>query len=430
MNNEKLDTKKILISGFALFAIFFGAGNLIFPPFLGMHSGDGWFVSSMGFNLSDSLLILLGILAVSKRSANLNEFGVKISKNFGSILSLICITLVGPLLSIPRTGATTFEVGILPFYPNFNKVLFSFLFFVLVYVLTINGSKVIDRVGKYLTPMLLLILAFLIIKGITYPDVALKSTPENKLSLGFVEGYQTMDSLGPVFTTGIILNDFRNKGFKKQDDLIKATIYSGLIAVLGLVIVYTGLTFIGAKSIAYAETSITRTDLFITIAENLLGRNLQAALSLVVGFACLSTAIGLLSAFATNFAEKSDRFSYKFYVRLGVIISFILSILGVEKIMEISIPILLFIYPIVISLYILNLIDRDSIDPILYKIVVTAVGFVSLADSIKAIGFEDNFYVNAMAKLPLQESGFGFVFAFIVSFLIALIIAKSKKGIE
>ena len=105
MNNEKLDTKKILISGFALFAIFFGAGNLIFPPFLGMHSGDGWFVSSMGFNLSDSLLILLGILAVSKRSANLNEFGVKISKNFGSILSLICITLVGPLLSIPRTGA-------------------------------------------------------------------------------------------------------------------------------------------------------------------------------------------------------------------------------------------------------------------------------------------------------------------------------------
>ena len=239
-----------------------------------------------------------------------------------------------------------------------------------------------------------------------------------------------MDSLGPVFTTGIILNDFRNKGFKKQDDLIRATIYSGLIAVLGLVIVYTGLTFIGAKSIAYADTSITRTDLFITIAENLLGRNLQAALSLVVGFACLSTAIGLLSAFATNFAEKSDRFSYKFYVRLGVIISFILSILGVEKIMEISIPILLFIYPIVISLYILNLIDRDSIDPILYKIVVTAVGFVSLADSIKAIGFEDNFYVNAMAKLPLQESGFGFVFAFIVSFLIALIIAKSKKGIE
>ena len=109
MNNEKLDTKKILISGFALFAIFFGAGNLIFPPFLGMHSGDGWFVSSMGFNLSDSLLILLGILAVSKRSANLNEFGVKISKNFGSILSLICITLVGPLLSIPRTGATTFQ---------------------------------------------------------------------------------------------------------------------------------------------------------------------------------------------------------------------------------------------------------------------------------------------------------------------------------
>lgn len=430
MNETKIDTKQIIISGFALFAIFFGAGNLIFPPFLGLNSGDGWFLASLGFNLSDSLLILLGTLAISARSANLTAFGSKVSKNFGSIVSLVCITLVGPLLSIPRTGATTFEVGVMPFYPDFNKVLFSFLFFSLVYVLTINGSKVIDRVGKYLTPVLLLILAILIIKGITYSGVSLNSLPGNKLSLGFIEGYQTMDSLGPVFTTSIILNDFRNKGITKQDDLIRATIYSGLIAVFGLIIVYTGLTYIGAKSIAFADPNMTRTNLFITIAQNLLGRNVQIALSLVVGFACLSTAIGLLSAFATIFSESLPRFSYAFYVRLGVIVSFILSILGVERIMELSIPILLFVYPIVISLYILNLLDKGNISPLVYKIVIIAVGLVSLADSINALGFADNFYVNTMARLPLAASGFSFIFVFVISLLIGLIITKNKKRID
>lgn len=430
MNETKLDTKQIIISGFALFAIFFGAGNLIFPPFLGLNSGDGWFLASLGFNLSDSLLILLGTLAISARSANLTAFGSKVSKNFGSIVSLVCITLVGPLLSIPRTGATTFEVGVMPFYPDFNKVLFSFLFFALVYVLTINGSKVIDRVGKYLTPVLLLILAILIIKGITYSGVSLNSLPGNKLSLGFIEGYQTMDSLGPVFTTSIILNDFRNKGITKQDYLIRATIYSGLIAVFGLIIVYTGLTYIGAKSIAFADPNMTRTNLFITIAQNLLGRNVQIALSLVVGFACLSTAIGLLSAFATIFSESLPRFSYTFYVRLGVIVSFILSILGVERIMEISIPILLFVYPIVISLYILNLLDKGNISPLVYKIVIIAVGLVSLADSINALGFADNFYVNTMARLPLAASGFSFIFVFVISLLIGLIVTKNKKEID
>ena len=144
MKKHKLDIKQVIISGFALFAIFFGAGNLIIPPYLGLNSGQGWFLASLGFNLSDSFLILLGILAMSKRGADPRKFGEKIGTNFGIILNLICITLVGPLLSIPRTGATTFEVAIVPFIPDFNNVLFSLIFFILVYIITINGSKVID----------------------------------------------------------------------------------------------------------------------------------------------------------------------------------------------------------------------------------------------------------------------------------------------
>ncbi len=430
MKQKKLDTKQIIISGLALFAIFFGAGNLIFPPFLGLNSGKDWFLASLGFNLSDSLLILLGILALSFRSANLKAFGGKISNNFGNILSLVCITLVGPLLSIPRTGATTYEVALSPFYPNINKILFSFLFFALVYILTINGSKVVNRVGKYLTPTLLIILAILIIKGIFYPDVVLESTAGNKFSAGFIEGYQTMDSLGPIFLTGIILEDLKNKGISEKNDLIRATIYSGLIAVFGLVIVYTGLTYVGAKSIAFADPDLNRTSLLIAISENLLGRNVQIALSLVVGFACLSTAIGLVSAFASIFAENFKKLSYIFFVRLGVVISFVLSILGVDKIMEISIPILLFVYPIVISLYILNLIDRGNISPLAYKISIVAVALVSFADALSALGFSNNFYVNGINKLPMADAGFAFVFVFLISLIFGLLISKNQKGIE
>lgn len=430
MKQKKLDTKQIIISGLALFAIFFGAGNLIFPPFLGLNSGKDWFLASLGFNLSDSLLILLGILALSFRSANLKSFGGKLSNNFGSILSLVCITLVGPLLSIPRTGATTYEVALSPFYPNINKILFSFLFFALVYILTINGSKVVDRVGKYLTPTLLIILAILIIKGIFYPDVVLESTAGNKFSAGFIEGYQTMDSLGPIFLTGIILEDLKNKGISEKNDLIRATIYSGLIAVFGLVIVYTGLTYVGAKSIAFADSDLNRTSLLIAISENLLGRNVQIALSLVVGFACLSTAIGLVSAFASIFAENFKKLSYRFFVRLGVVISFVLSILGVDKIMEISIPTLLFVYPIVISLYILNLIDRGNISPLAYKISIGAVALVSFADALSALGFSNNFYVNGINKLPMADAGFAFVFVFLISLIFGLLISKNQKGIE
>lgn len=427
MKKHKLDIKQVIISGFALFAIFFGAGNLIIPPYLGLNSGQGWFLASLGFNLSDSFLILLGILAMSKRGADPRKFGEKIGTNFGIILNLICITLVGPLLSIPRTGATTFEVAIVPFIPDFNNVLFSLIFFILVYIITINGSRVIDRVGKYLTPILLIILVVLIIAGISAPSVNLATSQNNRLSDGFIEGYQTMDSLGPVFLTVVILEDFRNKGFRSDDELKKASIYAGIIAVLGLAIVYTGLSYLGAKSSSFVDPSISRTSLLLSLTKNYLGKMGQIALSLVVGFACITTAVGLLSAFASSFSKNLGyKFTYEFYVRLGVTIGFVLSILGVEKIMEISIPILLFIYPIVISLYLLNLIDKENMDPLIYKIVICAVALVSMADSLKVLHI-DNFYTNMVGKLPLASYGFAFVFIFIISFILANIISKLKS---
>jgi branched-chain amino acid transport system II carrier protein len=427
MGKHKLDTKQVIISGFALFAIFFGAGNLIIPPYLGLHSGKGWFLASLGFNLSDSFLILLAILAMSKRGADPKKFGEKISPNFGLTINLICITLVGPLLSIPRTGATIFEVAIVPFIPNFNNVLFSLIFFIVVYIITINGSKVIDRVGKYLTPILLIILVILIISGISAPNVELDTIKASRFSDGFIEGYQTMDSLGPIFLTALILEDFKNKGFKSDEDLMEASIYAGIIAVLGLSIVYTGLSYLGAKSSSFVDPSISRTSLLLALTKNYLGKMGQIVLSLVVGLACITTAVGLLSAFASSFSKNLGyKLSYKFYVRIGVIIGFVLSILGVEKIMEISIPILLFIYPIVISLYILNLIDKGNMDPIIYKIVVCAVTLVSTSDSLKVLHI-NNFYTEIVEKLPLASYGFSFVFIFIISFILANIISKLKR---
>ena len=410
ITNNNLDNKQILISGLALFAIFFGAGNLIIPPYLGYVSKEGWLMSSIGFNLSDSLLILLGILALSKNSASPKKFGSKISKNFGTGLVLVAITLVGPLLSIPRTAATTYEVAIANYYPNFNRVLFSLIFFALVYIITINGSKVIDRVGKYLTPILLAILLVLIASASRGENISINFSTDN-IARGFTEGYQTMDSLGPIFLTGIILEDLRTKGFSKEDELKRATIYSGLIAVIGLSLVYTGLAYIGSKANFFVEGQMTRADILNIIAKTYLGNGVKAVLFIVVACACLSTAVGLTSAFAQNFTKSLPiKLTYKTYVRIGVILGFILSILGVEDIMAISVPILLFIYPIVITLYVLNLLDRGQFTKSLYRLEVIGVGLLGLADSLKALGFTDNFYTNLTNHLPLASYDLGFVF--------------------
>ena len=255
--------KDILIVGFALFSIFFGAGNLIFPPFIGMVSGSNWLTSFSGFVIADVGIILLSIYAVSKAGSFQNVVG-KAGKKFGISLEVIMMLCLGPILVIPRTAATTFEMSILPLTSSLNSIVFSIIFFSLTFILTIKPTKVMDIIGKFLTPVLLIALILLIGKGILYPIGELSNNDNNGLFInGITQGYQTMDALGIGGVTTLIMTSFVAKGYKDKKENISMTLKSATVAGIGLVIIYGGLAYLGSTVSTIYDASISQTTLLV-----------------------------------------------------------------------------------------------------------------------------------------------------------------------
>ena len=206
--------KDILIVGFALFSIFFGAGNLIFPPFIGMVSGSNWLTSFSGFVIADVGIILLSIYAVSKAGSFQNVVG-KAGKKFGISLEVIMMLCLGPILVIPRTAATTFEISILPFFPKWSPIIVMAIYFLINLFFVLKRSSIIDTIGKFLTPALIIILTIVIVKGVISPIGEIASTgATNILSTSLLEGYQTMDALAALLFAGVITSSIVQKGYK------------------------------------------------------------------------------------------------------------------------------------------------------------------------------------------------------------------------
>ncbi|MGO1469606.1 MAG: branched-chain amino acid transport system II carrier protein [Tissierella sp.] len=427
-NNFKI--KNIIVSGFALFAIFFGAGNLILPPYLGLHAGKSWIWAWIGFALSGPGLTALGMIAMAKNQGDTEKFAGRVSPKFSIILGALLISFIGPLMSVPRTGATTFEVSILPFFPNFNPVLFAIIFFGITLYFAMNRSKTIDIIGTYMTPFLLFILLIIFLKGIFMPMEITSIVGKNQFSIGFLEGYQTMDALAPMVLAGMIISNFKEKGIKSKSALTKYTIYTELIAAIGLTLVYGGLTFLGAKLSPILAADLGRTELLNTIVHYLLGGYGSISLSLIVGLACLTTSIGLITATGDFFSKVSNnKLKYKYVVLLAVIISAILSVKGVEGIISFSVPLLVSIYPTVIVLTLLNLFDKFIKHDLLYKTTIYFTLAIGLVSGIEAAGFQDFALVKLFSKLPLWEAGFGWILFSLTGLIIGALFSKFRvKG--
>ena len=219
----KRQNKDIIVVGFALFAMFFGAGNLIFPPYLGVVSGSGWMTGFTGFIIADVGLALLAILAAAKCQGDINAVLGRAGKTLSLILATAIMICLGPLLAIPRTGATTFEMGIQPIFSGFNPIVFSVIFFGLTLVLTIKPSKVVDIIGQYLTPALLIALIFLIVMGVVSPLGDLNEAPviSNIFAEGISQGYQTMDPLGAIALSAVVIISLSQKGYTEESQKIK-----------------------------------------------------------------------------------------------------------------------------------------------------------------------------------------------------------------
>lgn len=417
--------KDILIIGFALFSMFFGAGNLIFPPYIGISSGSSWLISFLGFILADVGIILLSIIAISKAGSLQNVIG-RAGKKFGITLEFLMMLCLGPILVIPRTGATTFEMSVLPLAKNFNPVLFSIIFFSITLLLTIKPTKVMDIIGKFLTPILLLSLAFLIVKGIVSPIGNLEDVNSSDLFItGVTQGYQTMDALGIGGIVALIMTSLVSKGYTDRNENISLAIKSALIACVGLTVVYGGLTFLGATASSLYDTNISQTALLINITHQLLGSTGTIMLAIVVGFACLTTSIGLTSVTAKFFEDFTNKkLKYEHIVIFICVFSAIVSNFGVDKIIQIAIPILSLIYPVTIVLVVMNIFKKIIPNDMTLKGAAYATLLISLLNVIDSLGLSIQF----VHQIPLARLGFNWILPAIIGGIVfSFIPAKSKS---
>lgn len=425
--------KDVIILGFALFAMFFGAGNLIFPPFLGVISGSNWLIGFGGFILSDVGLALLAIIAAAKCNGEVDKVLSRSGKKLGIMLGSAIMICLGPLLAIPRTAATTFEMGISPLFDGFSPVLFSIIFFAMTFILTIKPSKVVDVIGQFLTPALLIALGVLIVMGIISPlgEMSLNTISENLFAEGVKQGYQTMDALGAVALSTVIISSLSNKGYKNENQKIKLTLKAGIVAAIGLILVYGGLTYLGATVSTMYGQDVVQTTLIVEITESLLGKPGEVILAIIVMLACLTTAIGLTSATAQFFEKTTNgKLKYELIVTIVCIFSAIVSNFGVNTIIKFSAPILDIIYPATIILVIMTLFgdkikNNNAFKGATYMALLVSV--ITVANNMKLINIA---FIN---KLPFSSLGFNWILPVLIGAIIGNLIPfidKNNKDLE
>lgn len=355
----EIKRKDVIICGFALFAIFFGAGNMIFPPYLGVISGDRWFTASIGFLLSDPVLPVLGVLVTARLGGRAIDLGKRVGWKFSAVISAICILIIGPFFAVPRTGATTHEMFVAPNLPSVPPIVTAVVFFGLTLYLVLNPGKVLDYIGQFLTPALLIVLAIITAVAIVNPPAAAVATDTPELfKMSFKEGYQTMDALGASLMSGIVLTDLIRRGYTDDKSQVKASIQIGIIAFICLALVYGSLTYVGSTVSSMFTGDMDRTAILLGTVETLLGGVGKFILGLGVALACLTTSTGLISTCGNFFNDVTDgKLKYKHVVTVATVIAFAISLIGVEGIIKIAVPVLTAVFPIVICLILLSIFD-------------------------------------------------------------------------
>ncbi|MBM7607992.1 LIVCS family branched-chain amino acid:cation transporter [Lysinibacillus composti] len=431
--------KENLAVGFMLFALFLGAGNIIFPPLLGQQAGDEILPAIIGFLITGVGLPLLGIIAVAKNGGDLQVVANRIHPVFSIIFTSVVYLSIGPLFAIPRTAAVTYEIGIAPYLSEASQAswlplfISTAIFFGIALYLALNPSKLVDRVGKVLTPALLIVIALLAIKSFITPMGPVGESHgayvENAFSKGFIEGYLTMDVLASLVFGIVIVQALQAKGIVSRTKQVTITIFAGFVAACGLAFVYVSLSYIGATSTSAIGSFDDGGSIIAESAKMLYGSLGSIILSAVIILACITTAVGLISANATFFNKLFPNLPYKFLAVVFTLFSLMFANFGLSNLISISLPVLLFIYPIAIVLMFLVLFDQAfGRDPIVYTLALIATALVSLYDGIKGAGLTIDWYANILNTLPLYEQNLGWLVPAIVGLVIGWIIHILKKA--
>lgn len=386
---KKTKFSHIITIGFALFSMFFGAGNVVFPPYLGLQSGTKWMGGFTAYFFADVLLALFALFALLREGSServLDRIGTKPAE----ILMTVIILCIGPMLAIPRTAATTYEMGISFLLPQLPLWLFSILFFAVILALSIKQSTVIDVIGKFLTPLLLLGLFALIVVGIVNPIGSIDKGPivDDVVVTGIQSGYQTMDVLAALVFGAVLIKSASAKGYDDKKSRMKVLIGAGMLAGVLLLLVYFGLSYLGATSVNVFGADISRAELVISIVQRLLGKGGLIIFSVVVALACVTTAVALVCSASDHFAKISrGKVSYQTFVIIFCVFSTVVSNLGLDTIVSIAAPILGLIYPPVLVLTIVTLVLPHIPNSVCISAVIGAL-LTSVLTTIHSFGVE------------------------------------------
>lgn len=438
---QKLNYQQNLLIGSLLFGLFFGAGNLIFPVQMGQQAGNHMYAATIGFLITGVGLPILGIIASAlSKSESLFDMARPISSRYARIFTCLLYLTIGPLFAIPRTATVAFEVGIHPFisdeYLKIGLIIFSLIFFIFTIYFSLKPGQILDWVGKYLTPIFLALLSILLIATFVSPMGQASQFPaqgnyaSQPFFTGILDGYNTMDALASVAFAIIIISNIQKLGVKNSNSIAIETCKSGLVSVAGMTIIYAALAYMGATSLGSVSRADNGGSILSMVSNHYFGFTGKILLAAIVGIACVKTAIGLITSCSEMFSEMfPNSISYKKYAIVFTVFSFVIANFGLSNIIQLSIPVLMFLYPLVITLILLSaltpFINKQSD---VYKWTTGLTIIAAFFDLCKALPqpLQENVIIMQLINfahlyLPGFDYGFGWIIPAICGFVIGLI---------
>lgn len=442
---EKLNLKSNVLLGALLFGLFFGAGNLIFPVQMGQLAGSNTVKATIGFLITGVGLPLLGVIASAiSQSESLYDMAKPVSKFYSIWFTCMLYLTIGPLFAIPRTATVAFEVGLNPFikkeHLQVGLLLFSLLFFAVTLYFSLRPARILDWVGKYLTPLFVVLLSILLIATFVNPMGEISQYPAqgnyiNKpLFTGILDGYNTMDALASLAFAIVIISNIEKLGIKNSNRKAIETLKSGIVCLIGMSVIYASLAYMGATSLGSVASANNGGTIMSMVSEHYFGFIGKLLLAAIVIVACLKTAIGLITSCSQMFHDMFPRFTYKSYAIVFTGFSFIIANFGLSNIIQFSIPVLMLLYPLAITLILLSLLSpviHKQQDIYRWTTVLTIIAaifdfFNALPATLKekkAITEIINF---AHSYLPGFDYGFGWVVPALIGFVIGTLIWRYR----
>lgn len=447
---KKLSARDYVCIASMLFGMFFGAGNLIFPVQLGQNAGSNVWVATLGFLITGVGLPLLGVASLGmSRSNGLLDMSSKVGKPFGKFFTIALYLTIGPFFAIPRCAAVSFTIGFEQTLPLGDLawlflLLFSAVFFIAVLAFSLFPGKILTWIGKILNPTFLVFLGVLVIVAIVSPsahvsDIAPVGDYVTKPFIqGFLDGYNTMDALASLAFGIVVVQVIRDLGVKEPASVAKSTAFSGIFSCLFMAFIYFAVTIVGTQSRGFTEIAENGGIALALIAKHYLGTAGLVILAATVTFCCLKTAVALVTSCAETFNGMFPKLSYKTWAIVFSAVSFLIANLGLSLVIGISVPVLMFLYPLTIVLIVLVLFGnffRNDRYVYGFTIGFTFIGavydfFASLAENFKLTGFKA-FLDTIGVALPLSKYGLGWIVPTAVGLVIGLIVyfVRKKKGL-